>query len=145
MKHPKIDGYDEENMKTIAQQGLREALSRLATLVTPALVSIMLGCLIAFFRWSVAQHHTAELVAREHSKAIEAIVEWQRQWKGYPTDSNDLVARAERAADLKISKLQGETQASLAALAGQIGSIQVSIGELKGFVQHRNGVAKAVD
>jgi hypothetical protein len=53
-----------------------------------------------------------------------------------------LVGRAERASDAKISKLQGETQAAITLLSGQIGALQASIGELKGYVQNRNGVAK---
>jgi len=129
-------------IREITAQGMKDAAFKMAVIVTPVLVSIMLGCLVTFFRWSVAQHHAAEMVAREHSKAIEAIVEWQKQWRGYPIDSEDLVGRAERATDAKIGKLQGETQAAITLLSGQIGALQASIGELKGYVQNRNGVAK---
>jgi hypothetical protein len=142
MRNHKIDEDDEMELKNLAQQGFRDAVAKFAMIITPVLVSVMLGCLIAFFKWSVAQHHAAELVAREHSKAIEAIVEWQKQWKEYPTDSRDLVSRAERLSDSKISKLQGETQGAISALSGQISAMQSSIGELKGYVQTRNGIAK---
>jgi hypothetical protein len=64
-------------IREITAQGMKDAAFKMAVIVTPVLVSIMLGCLVTFFRWSVAQHHAAEMVAREHSKAIEAIVEWQ--------------------------------------------------------------------
>lgn len=133
---------DEMKIQEITARGIKDAAFKTAVIVTPVLISIMLGCLIGFFRWSVNQHHAAEMVAREHSKAIEAIVEWQKQWKGYPIDSQDLIGRAERASDAKIGKLQGETQAAITILSGQIGALQASIGELKGYVQNRNGVAK---
>lgn len=142
MRNHKIGEDEEMELKNLAQQGFRDAVAKVAMIITPVLVSVMLGCLIAFFKWSVAQHHSAELVAREHSKAIEAIVEWQRQWKEYPTDSRDLVSRAERLSDSKISKLQGETQGAISALSGQISVMQSSIGELKGYVQTRNVIAK---
>lgn len=129
-------------IREITAQGMKDAAFKMAVIVTPVLVSVMLGCLIGFFRWSTNQHHAAEMVAREHSKAIETIVEWQKQWRDYPIDSQDLIGRAERASDTKIGKLQGETQAAITLLSGQIGALQLSIGELKGYVQNHNGVAK---
>lgn len=129
-------------IKEITVQGIKDAAFKVAVIVTPVLISVMMGCLIGFFRWSVNQHHASEMVAREHSKAIEAIVDWQKQWRGYPIDSQDLIGRAERASDAKIGKLQGETQAAITLLSGQIGALQASIGELKGYVQSHNGVAK---
>lgn len=129
-------------IREVTIQGIKDAAFKAAVIVTPVLVSIMLGCLIGFFRWSVNQHHLSEMIARDHSKAIEAIVDWQKQWRGYPIDSEDLVRRSERAADSKLSKLQAETQAAITLLSGQIGTLQASIGELKGYVQGHNGIAK---
>ncbi len=142
MKYRSDEEADEIKIQEISARGMKDAAFKAAVIVTPVLVSIMLGCLIGFFRWSVNQHHTAELVAREHSKAIESLVDWQKQWKGYPIDSEDLVRRSERATDTKLTKLQGETQAAITLLSGQIGALQASIGELKGYVQGHNGVAK---
>lgn len=92
------------NPLNIAERGVWALLMRIQALAFIPMVG--------FFTWQVRtiQHHQTE---------IEKLVEWKAGYKNYPQDATDLQVR-----------IQARTDAQLATIVGQVGSINAELGRL---------------
>ncbi len=106
MANNKYDDRNQTNMNplNIAERGVWALLMRIQALAFPFV--------IMFFVWEVRtlQHHQTEL---------EKLVEWKTSFKNYPQDATDLQVR-----------IQARTDAQLATIVGQVGSINAELGKL---------------
>lgn len=95
---------EQMNPLNIAERGVWALLMRIQALAFPLV--------IMFFVWEIKtlQHHQTEL---------EKLIEWKTGFKHYPQDATDLQVR-----------IQARTDAQLATIVGQVGSINAELGKL---------------